>query len=90
MTRTHSQMHRKDKYSAQSFGQFGRMVECPFTKSSRSHLGIGDFCFCEFCKTFLVSCTNVVTEVILNLVLRKVFPWYLVLHQSWLSMHYTE
>ena len=29
--------------------------------------------FC-FCKEFLVFCTNVVTEVILNLILDKVFP----------------
>ena len=35
---------------------------------------IEDFCFCKFCKTFLVFCTNVVTEVILNLILGKVFP----------------
>ena len=34
----------------------------------------GHFCFCKFCKTFLVFCTNVVTEVILNLILGKVFP----------------
>ena len=33
-----------------------------------------NFCFCKFCKEFLVFCTNVVTEVILNLILDKVFP----------------
>ena len=32
------------------------------------------FSFCKFCKTSLVFCTNVVTEVILNLILVKVFP----------------
>ena len=33
MTRIYSQMHRTNKYSqtAQSFGQFGQMVECSFT-----------------------------------------------------------
>ena len=31
-------------------------------------------CFCKFCKTFLLFCTNVVNEVILNLILGKVFP----------------
>ena len=49
------------------------------------------FCFCKFCKTFLVFCTNVVTEVILNPILGKVFPQrYLVLHQLCPSRHYTE
>ena len=32
---------------------------------------IGDFGFCKFCKVFLVFCTNVVTEIILNLILVK-------------------
>ena len=33
-----------------------------------------DFCFCKFCKTFVVFCTNVVKVVIPNLILGKVFP----------------
>ena len=33
-----------------------------------------DFCFCKFCKTFLFFCTDVVTEVILNLILGKEVP----------------
>ena len=47
--------------------------------------------FCKFCKTFLVFCSNVATEVTLNLILGKVFPSrYLVLHQLWRSRHYTD
>ena len=40
---------------------------------------------------FLVFCTKVVTEVILNPILGKVFLLrYLVLRQLWPSRHYTE
>ena len=35
---------------------------------------IGDFCFYKLCKTFLAFYTNVVTEVILNLILGNAFP----------------
>ena len=36
--------------------------------------GIGEFRFYKFCKTTLVFCTNVVNEVILNLIPGKIFP----------------
>ena len=51
-------------------------ISCSIWKvfSGISLKNIGDFCFCKFCKTFLVFCTNIVTEVILNLILGKVFP----------------
>ena len=36
--------------------------------------GYWRLCFCKFYKAFLVFCTNVVTELIPNLILGKVFP----------------
>ena len=43
--------------------------------------------FCKFCKTFLVFCTNAVTEVILNLLLTLYCTSY---SETGIIGHYTE
>ena len=45
------------------------LVAYPWVFSGISLKGYWNFCFCKFCKAFLVFCTKVVTEVIRNLIM---------------------